>query len=167
MSRSDPAVKAGADIISYSRSLVDQSRVLLLYPNHHSAPYLCLVDAAEQATQCTSFPTPGDLSETHIPHWQETDTTVFSRKSLAGGSAASAATSHLLRSRVANNRQVVRTFLDIWNDGHRATDSDATQVPIDWNEHGSTKCAWADIKAKMARQDTETREEILKFWPKE
>ncbi|KAK4938458.1 hypothetical protein LTR10_021086 [Elasticomyces elasticus] len=170
---SDPAVSKHTNIIAYSRPLEDQSRVILVYPNHHSAPFLWPVDIAESTPCCTSFPTPNDLSETHLLHWQ-VGGPVFGRESVLNADTKKwDQVTQYLQGPVPGNRDVVVCLLHIWNTCRGCVDtrsSIAQKQTCTENWGGvfeDVKDRWSDLEKRIEGQDLDTREAMLKFWPTE
>ncbi|KAI1618729.1 hypothetical protein EDD36DRAFT_40156 [Exophiala viscosa] len=170
---SDPVVSKYGNIIAYSRPLEDQSRVVLLYPNHHSPPFLWPEAIAESPQCCTSFPTPNDLSETYLLHWQ-VGGPVFARESvLVADTKKWDQVTQYLQAPVPNNREVVVCLLHVWNKCHGCVNipSTVTQKQTCTENWGGVfedvKDRWSDLEKRIDGQDLATREAMLKFWPTE
>jgi len=147
------------------------SQVILLYANHHSNPSICLADAAQHPTNCTAFPTPNDVSETILPHFQRTLSAVFGRVPVQTASVlVNKRIPSLLQSTVSCNRDVVLSLLHLW-DASSAKGLQRTNRSIreldPYGMFGSTKYLWQEIENKMVDRDPESRQAILDFWPKE
>lgn len=114
----DPAVAKHANVIAYSLPLEDQSRVALIYPNHHAAPFLWPVDVTESRESATTFPTPNDMSETVLLHWQ-LGMPVFGHESVLGADTPRKWTelTSALQGPLPSNRDVVLNLLHVWNGG--------------------------------------------------
>ena len=170
-STSDPVVSKHGNIISYSRPLEDQSRVVLLYPNHHSPPFLWPVAIAESPQCCTSFPTPSDLSETYLLHWQVGDP-VFGKESvLVADTKEWDQVTQYLQAPVTGNREVVVCLLHVWNACHGCVDMPsiiAQKQTCTENWGGvfeDVKDRWSDLEKRIEGQELATRAAMLKFWP--
>lgn len=154
-SHSDPAIAASSSsrIFAFSRPFDSRARVLITYRNQHSAPNLYELDAIEHTDVSTNFATPGDLSETFIPHFQDDSVEVFGRKSKHPSPEEQAAmrenTPFPARSYVQSNRDVVLTLIKTWNDG---ADVEGVEMPehIRMLDYDTVKKMWQDIDARIA-----------------
>ncbi|KIW32924.1 uncharacterized protein PV07_04437 [Cladophialophora immunda] len=179
-SNSDPAVAKHANIQTWSRPLKDVSRILIVYAHHHVTPTISHLHAVEHASQCTTFPTPNDLSLTAVPNWQETTSAVFGRKSNVDAPKSSARPNSSVK--VAGDAEVVLALLRIWNRGCVSVDLDKNTdtenisngldlnlgVFDDWEvDFGCTKLLWQGVEDRVYNHTLDVQEAMLRFWPKE
>ena len=140
---------------------------MILYMHNHASPVLNHVNAAEHDSQCTSFPTPNDVSLTFIPNWLETTTTVFGRNSKGG---APKLTDRRHAAVKLSNAEVVLALLYVWSKGPLPIVHDIYNFEVfkEWEHNfGSTKMLWSELGHKIKSHDPEAEKEMLGFWPKE
>ncbi|KIX93592.1 uncharacterized protein Z520_10770 [Fonsecaea multimorphosa CBS 102226] len=180
-SDSDPAVAKHLNVHTWSRPLMDTSRILILYMHRHAPPLIAHVHAIEGTSQCTTFPTPNDPSLTALPNWQPNTVDVFGRKSdcdapraMSSGGGGGARQQRRLAVMVTN-KEVVLALLYIWNRGRDVPPIDHDnsgdlnlEVFDDWEaDFGRTKVLWQELEDRIRSHSLGAHEAMLKYWPKE
>ncbi|KIW81009.1 hypothetical protein Z517_04032 [Fonsecaea pedrosoi CBS 271.37] len=178
-SNSDPAIANHPAIRTWSRPLMDTSRILIPNAHQHSTATVAHLNAVEHASQCTTFPTPNDLSLTALPNWQQTTTAVFGRRPNCDAPTSNA--QPVLAVKVTN-AEVVLAMLYIWNRGRVAVhhsihpnaknnNDDDDDLKLDVMDHwetefGSTKVLWQEVEDRIDNHSLDTQKAMLEFWPK-